>query len=371
MPSPEDIANQQELLAAYRRTLAQLLKQQALISELFTPPAIANGIDEARENIRRLKSSLRAWGVPIEDFPTDEAPAAAPLPAPLSAPATRERHPRRIVWLIGALALVAALGVLVAALVPQLRGQKAGLRTSMYWSQCASSAVWVLPGTILPAHDSDRARDDLEQAITTKKVISWQVAGLDPSTLLDKQEPGGERQLYVTVSGAGSGKIDIHLFNVASVSVTAQPSSQPIDVATFWTPGNFDCISGGGGANNRTFPSTELIQKAQQYADDKQYAGYDYFTLNSESSEDLVFPFTCSAPGVYTVQIGLRYRDNILAVADTYRSDQPATIICPSAFTYWPITYTRNLTDANKVTVQIGTPRPFHWDGKRYIQGTT
>jgi len=49
MPSQEDIAHQQELLAAYRRTLAQYLKQQALISELFAPPAIAHGIDEARE----------------------------------------------------------------------------------------------------------------------------------------------------------------------------------------------------------------------------------------------------------------------------------------------------------------------------------
>jgi hypothetical protein len=74
MPNPEDIANQQELLAAYRRTLAQFLKQQALISELFTPPAIANGIDESRENIRRIKTTLREWGVPVDDLPYDEAP---------------------------------------------------------------------------------------------------------------------------------------------------------------------------------------------------------------------------------------------------------------------------------------------------------
>src|SRR3954470_15893727 len=74
MPNQEDIAHQQELLAAHRRTLAQYLKQQALISELFTPPAIGHGIDEARANIRRVKSTLQAWGIPTEDLPDDEVP---------------------------------------------------------------------------------------------------------------------------------------------------------------------------------------------------------------------------------------------------------------------------------------------------------
>ena len=78
MPNQEDIAQQQELLAAYRRTLAQYLKQQALISELFTPPAIAHGIEDARVNIRRVKGNLAAWGVPVEDLPDDQEPATAP-----------------------------------------------------------------------------------------------------------------------------------------------------------------------------------------------------------------------------------------------------------------------------------------------------
>src|SRR4051794_27434215 len=80
MPDQEDIAHQQELLAAHPRTLAQFLKQQALISELFTPPAIGYGIDEARANIRRVKSTLQAWGIPTEDLPDDEVPpAVAPV----------------------------------------------------------------------------------------------------------------------------------------------------------------------------------------------------------------------------------------------------------------------------------------------------
>ena len=87
MPTEEDIAHQQELLAAHRRTLAQYLKQQALISELFTPPAISHGIDEARANIQRVKSTLSAWGIPIEDLPDDQTPPVV-APALVAKPPT-------------------------------------------------------------------------------------------------------------------------------------------------------------------------------------------------------------------------------------------------------------------------------------------
>jgi tetratricopeptide (TPR) repeat protein len=75
VPSEEEIANYQELLAIHRRTLAQLCKQTAQHGgESYAPPNITNGIHEARENIRHIKTTLRAGGVPVENHLDDEPP---------------------------------------------------------------------------------------------------------------------------------------------------------------------------------------------------------------------------------------------------------------------------------------------------------
>lgn len=81
MPSNEDIQQQQELLLAYRRTLAVLLKQQALAGEAHVEPQIMHGIVEARENIARIKQYLIQWGMTVEDSPSDNL-AALPLTTP-------------------------------------------------------------------------------------------------------------------------------------------------------------------------------------------------------------------------------------------------------------------------------------------------
>lgn len=371
MPNQEDIANQHELLATHRRTLNQLLRQQAQIGEAYAPPAITNGIDESRANIRRIKATLREWDVPVEDHPDDEPPARSGAPAapPLAAP-----HPRRTrrAFLFGAaLAVLGTIAAAAAVLVPRLFSPAARLQTSIYWSQCATSAVWVLPGTIPIAQNLDQAREQLAQTLNTDKILSWQAAGLDPATVFKGTKPGGGLQLYMNVRGVASGKVDIHLFNLVSVSVTTQPSSQHIDLVTFSTPGNGDCRSGGGGANNRIFPPTDLTQQAQQYTDEKKYTGYDFFTLSSEGSEVLAFPFECRSPGIYTIQIALRYRDNISSKSEVYMSPEPATVVCPSSFTYWPITYLRAIGSQKPPTIQVGTPQPYHWDGTHYAQGTS
>lgn len=83
MPSQEEIADQQELLATYRRTLARYLKQQAALGEAYVPPGVSEGIREARNNIRRIKDILRTWDVPVENHPDDEPPT--PTPATLRA----------------------------------------------------------------------------------------------------------------------------------------------------------------------------------------------------------------------------------------------------------------------------------------------
>jgi hypothetical protein len=74
------IKAQQEVLTAYRCTLAELLRQRALIAEVFIPPSIGNGIQEARNHIRQIKKTFHDWGVAIEDDLNDEE---APSPQPV------------------------------------------------------------------------------------------------------------------------------------------------------------------------------------------------------------------------------------------------------------------------------------------------
>lgn len=110
MPSQEDIQQQQELLGAYRRTLAQYRKQEALNGEAFVPPAVTNGIQEARAEIQRVKTTLRSWGVIVDDYPDDtELPQVVDIPAPRR----RQLRVSPAVWA----GLAGALLVLVVAAV--------------------------------------------------------------------------------------------------------------------------------------------------------------------------------------------------------------------------------------------------------------
>jgi len=76
MPSPDDIASQQALLQSYRKTLDHYLQQKALFGSAYVPPHVTNGIDSAREDIARIKSILKDWGITVEDLPNDETPSA-------------------------------------------------------------------------------------------------------------------------------------------------------------------------------------------------------------------------------------------------------------------------------------------------------
>jgi nucleotide-binding universal stress UspA family protein len=91
MPTQEEITHQQGLLTTHRRNLNHFLSQQALYGgAAFAPPVTANGIREARENIRHIKTTLRGWGVAVDDHPDDEeasaqatgSTTAAPPPSP-------------------------------------------------------------------------------------------------------------------------------------------------------------------------------------------------------------------------------------------------------------------------------------------------
>lgn len=72
MPSQEDILTQQERLEIHRRNLSNYLKQQEILGRAYATPGITNGIREARDEIARIKRTLRDWGVTVEDLPDDE-----------------------------------------------------------------------------------------------------------------------------------------------------------------------------------------------------------------------------------------------------------------------------------------------------------
>jgi hypothetical protein len=133
MPTQEDIADQQELLAAYRRTLAQYRQQEALSGEAFVPPAVMNGIQDARAEIRRIKTTLRAWGVTVEDYPDDEE-----LPQVAKAAATN-RLPR--------LTPLAWAGVAAALLVLVVGGIWLARRPGAVANQPSPTS---LPATVAP-----------------------------------------------------------------------------------------------------------------------------------------------------------------------------------------------------------------------------
>jgi hypothetical protein len=73
MIDDEETMRLQELLAAHRDTLAILLRQVAIHTEAYAPPAQLSGMADARAQIARLKAALRAAGVAVDDRPGDRA----------------------------------------------------------------------------------------------------------------------------------------------------------------------------------------------------------------------------------------------------------------------------------------------------------
>ena len=68
------IAQQTQRLSLHRRTLAQLLNQEAQLGLVHVPAGVRISINEARAEIARLKAVLRGWGVPVDDAPDDVDP---------------------------------------------------------------------------------------------------------------------------------------------------------------------------------------------------------------------------------------------------------------------------------------------------------
>lgn len=111
MPDQTTIDEYLGLLRSHRRTLHQLLKQEALSGEAFVPPAVANGIEDARAEIARVKAALRGWGVAVDDEPADTPTPASPAARALRLPAAA--------WLaLGAAIMLLLIGALALARQP-------------------------------------------------------------------------------------------------------------------------------------------------------------------------------------------------------------------------------------------------------------
>jgi hypothetical protein len=120
MLTQEELDQQLQLLATHRQTLAVYLRQQAAIGKAFSPPALVNGICDARHHIRRIKAELRASGLAIPEAPGDEELEPT---IRLALRQQRLARPPVLAMTLGALLLVAgvAAGVLgnwLSSMVP-------------------------------------------------------------------------------------------------------------------------------------------------------------------------------------------------------------------------------------------------------------
>jgi hypothetical protein len=74
MTTTDDNEHLQALLEVHRRNLAHLLVQAAAYGgEQYTPLAVANCIYDARQNIARIKNTLRRRNVVVANHPDDES----------------------------------------------------------------------------------------------------------------------------------------------------------------------------------------------------------------------------------------------------------------------------------------------------------
>jgi hypothetical protein len=143
----EEVDKQLQLLFTYRRTLATYLRQQAMIGEAYSPPALLYGIAEARGHIRRIKSALRAAGVAVPDDIDDEEP-----PIPIVPRVGRRAWTGLLAIIIGAALLLVTGLALVRFGGPLLSGRLPATPTTMPAALDALTMVEELEPLLLQAN---------------------------------------------------------------------------------------------------------------------------------------------------------------------------------------------------------------------------
>lgn len=75
MPTEDEIEQQQKRLKIHRDNLADALDQKAAYGVGYIPSILLNNIRALREDIRRIKATLRGWNVIVVDHPDDDQAA--------------------------------------------------------------------------------------------------------------------------------------------------------------------------------------------------------------------------------------------------------------------------------------------------------
>ena len=89
MPTPEEIAGYQKRLQIHRRNVAELLVKKATYS-IDVPIHILTQFRDEQKEIANIKSSLRGWGIQVEDLP-DDGEMSFPASPSLSSSAVSKR----------------------------------------------------------------------------------------------------------------------------------------------------------------------------------------------------------------------------------------------------------------------------------------
>ncbi len=66
-------AIEQQRLAIHRKSLSYFLIQMVMHGPANAPVSLFHNIDDARQNIQRIKTTLRSWNEFVEDHPDDQA----------------------------------------------------------------------------------------------------------------------------------------------------------------------------------------------------------------------------------------------------------------------------------------------------------
>jgi hypothetical protein len=260
MLSPDEIREQQALLATHRRTLAIYLSQQASIGAAFSPPGLINSIHATRHQIQHIKALLRTAGAAIIDDPDDDPP---PEPPPLPPHVTANRsHTPLLLAVIGTASLIFA-GIAAGLILPRLFARNPNGAAVTTTVAPGSTAAAPAPNPAAPAPADERLfRFSFQNGVAAGwngEPAEWRVIA------------AGDRYVYQATAGAAataSTPPNVHLlaqlnnYAIETRVRVAQPGPTTDDLADFWITARAQPQAGENCAGYSFFVLSETEQGA-------------------------------------------------------------------------------------------------------------
>lgn len=224
MPSKDDIDQQQQLLATYRRNLAHELQRAAQYGgPAFAPVEVANSIAAARAEIRRIEARLRAWGVEVADYPNEAEESSPELHGSAAALWWNRRTRAGFLVLIVIIVLLISVRQLsfLAALIP-IRAPALALPTAIN-----ASTSPLTQATSVPAIRPTAANTLVTITFTT--ITIHRIPRPEPLDLLESKDEG---DITINFNVAGQPRRwpvepqvkHMHVGNTAQIGETFQVS---------------------------------------------------------------------------------------------------------------------------------------------------